>query len=609
MPAKKCPHCGDSFDATGAKHRCPSCGGDRVGKSRGDPSPNAVQANTSPPVPSRASPNAPAWFEDATRSAAPPKKANKSLAPLAVLAGAALFLLLGTVLTGYAFALTLSTPAESRKHSEPDIEPTKSSPTAPTAQPEDWRVTLADLRRVVVTPLTTQADTVAEEQPPSQPPHIKAAIDKGVAWLEANTRAGKKIGEFALAGLTLLECGVPADDESVQRIIPVVRQGVPTLMQTYEVATCIWFLDRLGQAEDKPLIRRLALRLIASQQPMAGWTYNCRSLSETNENELMRLLRDRPLQSGWRQEMDSVRSQPRAARAPGLPFFGLLPGATSSNLGELPLFQWEPGKKLEFRQAGPEDNSLTQFAILALWAARKHGIPVERSLAFAEARFRSFQNEDGSWGYTLNTTSWRDSMTCAGLLGLAVGRGLTKQSGAAAEFEDEAIKKGLIYVGQALNRPPPAAAELERAKLIARMRAAKTLAERKKVMAEARKLPPAVNGGRPGGHIVGADAYGDNYFLWSLERMAVVYDLKTLAGKDWYAWGSEALVKHQKADGSWDAGHPGLPDTCFALLFLKRVNVVKDLTAQLKLLGKVKDPGNLTPHVTLPGETSKSDEK
>jgi hypothetical protein len=83
--------------------------------------------------------------------------------------------------------------------------------------------------------------------------------------------------------------------------------------------------------------------------------------------------------------------------------------------------------------------------------------------------------------------------------------------------------------------------------------------------------------------------------------MAVVYDLKTVAGKDWYAWGSEILVKTQNQDGSWTDRFGGLPDTCFALLFLKRVNVVKDLTAQLRLLGKIKDPGKL-PAFRLPGE-------
>ena len=34
-----------------------------------------------------------------------------------------------------------------------------------------------------------------------------------------------------------------------------------------------------------------------------------------------------------------------------------------------------------------------------------------------------------------------------------------------------------------------------------------------------------------------------------------------------------------------------MADTCFALLFLKRANVAKDLTHQLQMLGPIRDPG------------------
>ena len=68
-----------------------------------------------------------------------------------------------------------------------------------------------------------------------------------------------------------------------------------------------------------------------------------------------------------------------------------------------------------------------------------------------------------------------------------------------------------------------------------------------------------------------------------MERVAVVYDLEKIGGKDWYGWGSQLLVESQNADGNWSDTFAGLPDTSFALLFLKRVNVVKDLTDKLAL--------------------------
>src|SRR5207244_3464213 len=43
----------------------------------------------------------------------------------------------------------------------------------------------------------------------------------------------------------------------------------------------------------------------------------------------------------------------------------------------------------------------------------------------------------------------------------------------------------------------------------------------------------------------------DFYFLWSLERVAVVYGLEKIGGVDWYAAGADGLVEAQQADGSW----------------------------------------------------------
>ena len=38
----------------------------------------------------------------------------------------------------------------------------------------------------------------------------------------------------------------------------------------------------------------------------------------------------------------------------------------------------------------------------------------------------------------------------------------------------------------------------------------------------------------------------DLYFLWSLERIGVIYGFKTIGNRDWYAWGSETLLRSQK---------------------------------------------------------------
>ena len=74
----------------------------------------------------------------------------------------------------------------------------------------------------------------------------------------------------------------------------------------------------------------------------------------------------------------------------------------------------------------------------------------------------------------------------------------------------------------------------------------------------------------------------------------MLYNLKTIGNKDWYAWGVEILLDNQKDNGNWFmGGYPGSNtpiDTSMALLFLKRVNFVQDLTESLRLYMPVQDP-------------------
>ena len=95
--------------------------------------------------------------------------------------------------------------------------------------------------------------------------------------------------------------------------------------------------------------------------------------------------------------------------------------------------------------------------------------------------------------------------------------------------------------------------------------------------------------------LVGADAHGDLYFLWTLERTCLILGLKSLGDHDWHRWGTEILLDHQflpetpptgeahPLHGSWaNANGPG-PDTCFALLFLMQANLFQEVTDKLNL--------------------------
>src|SRR5262249_438165 len=85
------------------------------------------------------------------------------------------------------------------------------------------------------------------------------------------------------------------------------------------------------------------------------------------------------------------------------------------------------------------------------------------------------------------------------------------------------------------------------------------------------------------------------YYLWSVERVGVLCGLKTIGGKDWYKWGVKHLLPAQKEDGSWfTRGYLGSSptiDTCFALLFLKRADLLPGLRERLQQRLAITDPG------------------
>jgi hypothetical protein len=199
--------------------------------------------------------------------------------------------------------------------------------------------------------------------------------------------------------------------------------------------------------------------------------------------------------------------------------------------------------------------------MLALWGSRRPDIPVRPALLTAAARFHQTQYPDGTWDYGPARPGkiLIDSNTCAGLIALAMEKTLRDDK----KFND-----------QTTGDPPadPTADE----------RCDKAFAHLAKVIGRTKDEPHSKTAPYFG-TVIEADAWGDYYFLWCLERVAVIYDLKEIGGKDWYGWGSEVILQNQKEDGSWVDRHGDVADTCFAILFLTRANLAKDLTESIRI--------------------------
>jgi hypothetical protein len=423
--------------------------------------------------------------------------------------------------------------------------------------------------------------------PPELQAKVNAAIDKGVAFLRAQEQNGfftgatghYQNGSHFLIALTLLECGVPGNDPTMQRLASRVRDYARGPGgRTYELSLALLFLNRLNDPADKPLIRDLGLRLLPGQIG-GGWGYDCTPLSAEAQTALGQalqkvrpqhpdelILRDDygrlldpsgPLLAEDRLDAKTIKNIDaglerlrgvqgdlqrfqelqrmvcvRATEDPAFTNMPLQPGMVPNYRVRLPR---------NFFRMGAGDNSNTQFAALGLWAASRNDLPVERPLAVVSARFRLSQERSGAWRYG-NGFDESETMTCAGLLGLAVGHGLRAEEGA-QKREDPQIQAALNYLSARIKQN------------------------------------------------------GDNlarnlYLVWSVERVGVLFNLEKIGDIDWYEWGAKHLVASQGQQGAWALGgylgSSPLHDTCFALLFLKRANLVSDLTNKIEQVLDIK---------------------
>ena len=327
---------------------------------------------------------------------------------------------------------------------------------------------------------------------------VQKAVDQGVSFLRKQLPGGGgRPGAQALLGLTLLECGVPANDPDVVKVAPMIRAAVPALNNPYDITPAILFLDRLHKgkviaAEDRKLIRSLGLRLVAGQRrPMDLWRYQVPVLNAQAEKVLLDQIKDKTFQGP---------------------------------------------------QINDQDISCSQIAALGLWVARRHDVPVDDSLRKAADSVRAQQNAgNGTWNYALAPAdgAFKDTATCCGIMLIALGEAATDNRVRGAIFKDAAISKALVHLEGVITK---------------------------------NKGPDALR----------IDAHGNLYFLWALERTAMILGKNTIGKEDWHAWGSGQMLPLQTRNGSWSQGNGVVPDTCFALLFLVKSNLFQDLTDRLQ---------------------------
>ena len=473
-------------------------------------------------------------------------------------------------------------------------------------------------------PLREPAEARREKPQPSWLPqaiqrHVDRSIAGGIEFLRRDQHAdgswghhsGKTAKQYtpgitALCGLTLLECGVPATDGQVRSTAHYLRLHMPELTATYSISLAILFFDRLGDDGDTSRIRTLAMRLLAGQKPSGGWDYYCPTLNDEEELGLLaRLFKDRPTKplelfdADPKANVEDDLYRPQPSKSPPLGLFvsrGTSDIPASTPKTEEPPPKAQPSKpKIESKKLPGDnrllskraetaaenlpdrlkktpalraaellrnppdfgeprtDNSNTQFAILGLLVAENHDVPMERAMSLLDWRFRNSLTLQNGWNYRPKWPT-TPSMTAAALMGLALKHGLLlpnrRGRGRNVPVHNDDVVHGGFTTLKALLEDYYAGFVLNRTHLD--------------------KL--------------------DLYCLWTIERVAVLYNLRTLDSLDWYGSGVQLLLPLQRDDGSWSPkGTTCLEEssvaTSFALLFLKRSNLARDLSERLNVSG------------------------
>jgi len=185
--------------------------------------------------------------------------------------------------------------------------------------------------------------------------------------------------------------------------------------------------------------------------------------------------------------------------------------------------------------SGAADNSNTQFAVLALWAAESiGGYKVRESTwkkihkHFSKGQHKS-QNSDGAWDYHNKNKHPTATMTAAAIVSLVYAHAALDQrkGGLERSRRQKSVVRGLGALGR--------------------------------IAKGWEKRGPK-----------GVSIWGNYYWVYSLERVGTVLGLDP---EDWYVTGARHLVKQQNKRGAWRPPHnkaSGCYETSLALLFLVR---------------------------------------
>lgn len=349
---------------------------------------------------------------------------------------------------------------------------------------------------------------------------VDAAIGRGVDFLKSRMeeilrrrdRPGGGMGApqvqpfHELVLWTYLHAGVPESDAEFRSLLTKMLEG--ELETTYRVSLQAMILEELDRVKYQPRLAQCAQFLVDNQCRNGQWSYGEPTTYDASTP------------TAGRGAREDVASQDRAK---------VIEFKTPAKPIEKPKVKRKITVKKQREGPAFGDNSNAQYACLGLRACHEAGIVLPKEVVVAAQKWwrESQYDEDpagggysgAGWGYLgKNRGVAYGSMTAGAVGSLAICDHILGEKWKA----DPAVRRGVEWL--------------------------------------TRNFSVTDNPGHPGG------GRWNLYYLYALERAGILCSTESFGKREWYSEGAKVILESQKGNGSWET----LPDTCFAILFLRR---------------------------------------
>ena len=225
---------------------------------------------------------------------------------------------------------------------------------------------------------------------------------------------------------------------------------------------------------------------------------------------------------------------------------------------QLPCGGWFYPNEAERMNQG--DTSITQYAVLGLWAASRAGVDVPIEVWEKTAQWLiQTQYADGGFAYhPPRSVGPIITMTAAGTGTLLIIR---RELFGDGDFGDPArpgaapATRRFGVLERFADEPKPEAPKVKTTPTFPRSSIDKAVKEGLQWSA---------------GHFGERSTEWMSYYYYGIERMAALLNVEKIGTHDWYDDGATELLKRQLPDGSWPDSAKPVPATSLALLFLTK---------------------------------------